>query len=457
MEVKLFEATGLDEVQEFILKNRDKLSLYEVNEMLKSVNISFSVEHANRLISTLLCELGFSYVQQSQRYVTMDATGYDYPEYFREYPFYEEGRRLITQTFDLYKRMSKLREDVKQKGRPKKENYEYGIPIEDARYILPLACKTNLVVSMSGSQLFDLLQLYKMKEYSKTISPLIEQLASYISPLFIDYLLNFVPGTTEQTELLYEYFKEKFNKIADKQKVVCFSSYKEPIVRIGIGAVTSTNANPPSVVYERWGEQLKEKAGQVASRVMGYGHFSISEQSRTTFGLMMSLITYHQYIRHRLPLNHRESLYDVLKDISREIVVPETVLNSPFKEEYISLVQQIREFRLSLLAYEELKEDALLFLLNCEQIKIISSTNARMDCEIMAERLCMNAQWEIRNLFLKKLQLLYPTAPEVYQYASPSCLRSGCREGKLSCKNPQNIKELLQFIRNESKTSVISF
>jgi thymidylate synthase ThyX len=388
----------------------------------------------------------------------MNADGYDYPALLDRYPVEEnsyyfliEGKRLIAQAFDLYKRMSKLKDGVKPKGRPKIEDYEYGIPIEDARYILPLACKTNLVVSMSGTQLFDLLQLYKSKEYQKTINPIIEQLKHYILPSLIDYLLTFVPDATEQTALLRQYFEEKLSKITNEQNVVCFNSYKDPIVRIGVGAVTSTNANPPSVIYEKWGEQLKEKASQVSNRVMGYGHFGISEQSRTTFGLMMSLITYHQYIRHRLPLNHRESLYDILKDNDREVVVPKTIACSTFRREYLELVQRMKQFRLCLLEHEKFQEDALLFLLNCEQIKVLSSTNARMDCEIMRERLCMNAQWEIRNLYLKKLQFLYPTAPEVYQYAGPSCLRGGgCKEGKLSCNNPKIIKELLQDIEDKN-------
>ena len=46
-------------------------------------------------------------------------------------------------TLALYQKMSQMKQG-EFKGRPKLENYEYGIPIEDARYILPLAVKTNV-------------------------------------------------------------------------------------------------------------------------------------------------------------------------------------------------------------------------------------------------------------------------------------------------------------------------
>jgi len=43
---------------------------------LKTINISFVAEGIDRIQSTLICELKNSYVQQSQRYVTMGKNSY---------------------------------------------------------------------------------------------------------------------------------------------------------------------------------------------------------------------------------------------------------------------------------------------------------------------------------------------------------------------------------------------
>lgn len=140
MKIKLFEATGLDEFQTFIQEYPKVLSIDEVKEMLKMVNLSFSVENANRLVSTLLCELGFSYVQQSQRYVRMNEHGYYYPDTLKKYPIYEEGRELINQAFELYQQMTKIKDGVAQKGRPKKKIMPMEFPLKMLVifYLLPV-------------------------------------------------------------------------------------------------------------------------------------------------------------------------------------------------------------------------------------------------------------------------------------------------------------------------------
>ena len=51
----------------------DKFFNYrEMNDLLMTENMSFVLSDINRLQSTLLCEAGLSYVQQSQRYVPVN-------------------------------------------------------------------------------------------------------------------------------------------------------------------------------------------------------------------------------------------------------------------------------------------------------------------------------------------------------------------------------------------------
>ena len=54
--------------------------------------------------------------------------------------------------------MAQLKNDT-IKARPKPADFLHGIPIEDARYILPLATKTNVSVAMSGDKLLDFFRL----------------------------------------------------------------------------------------------------------------------------------------------------------------------------------------------------------------------------------------------------------------------------------------------------------
>jgi len=388
----------------------------------------------------LFCEVGLSYVQQSQRYVKMTPTGYSFPVEISP-EFEEKSKELIEKAFDLYRRMTELRDDIEAKGRPKTEYYKHGIPIEDGRYILPLACNTNLVATFSGDQLIDIYRLIENPLYSELFKEFKAQLDALIPADILKHIKKCAKNLSNP-DIEEEFYKEYLKEISTSNNLILFDTFKNPIVNVGLGAITSTQSAPPSVTYETWGENVVEKSRGVAERVIGYGHYSITEQTRTAFGMMMSLTTYHQFIRHRLPKNYRENLSELILDKDREVVVPPTIANSPFLNEYLDLVKEFKDFRAEMYAKD--KDGALSLLLNCDQIKVVSNANARIDCDIMKERTCLNAQWEIRDLYIKKLKVLRNLSDVIYREALPSCMKGKCKEGKLSCGKPQVIREILE-------------
>lgn len=117
MRITNFESPGLHDLALWIEENKDKTINEDImKEILKTFNITFVAEGINRIQSTLLCELKDSYVQQSQRYVTMDESSY-------EIPLLNEtdnirAKELIEKAFKLYGKMSELKEE-EFKGRPK--------------------------------------------------------------------------------------------------------------------------------------------------------------------------------------------------------------------------------------------------------------------------------------------------------------------------------------------------
>ncbi|HAM15283.1 MAG TPA: thymidylate synthase (FAD), partial [Eggerthellaceae bacterium] len=58
---------------------------------------------------------------------------------------------------------------------------------------------------------------------------------------------------------------------------------------------------------------------------------------------------------------------------------------------------------------------------------------------------CNRAQWEIRALAWRMLELVRPTAPFIFADAGPGCVRGSCPEGKMTCGNP--------YPRAEGRTS----
>ena len=437
MKVTNFAATGLAEVNDYLANNNiDSLTKKELKNLLKTSNISFVAEEINRLQSTLLCELKDSYVQQSQRYVSFDKDAYTLAELEDE--DLKKAEDLIAKAFNLYQQMSQLKDKISP-GRPKVEDYRYGIPIEDARYIFPLAVKTNISVAMSADKLYDLFTLFNDDSYSDLFKEFKVQVSNYLPDYLLDILdnYNFANGNNN---LVADFYQTKLAEIGSENELVFFSALDNLDLKVGLGAATSTSALTPSQKLSKWGKKAEQRAKALAKRVLGYGHESIAEQARTTFGMICSMVTYHQQIRHRLPKNYREDLTNLITDQKREVVIPPRIKDSQFEEDFLAIVDEVKDFR-SYLAKKYDLTKALYFVLNCEQIKFITATNARIDLEMLAERICLNAQWEIRELATKKLEVLRELSDVLYEKALPPCVYDKCNEGKLSCGKQKEMRE----------------
>ena len=438
MRITNFESPGLHNLALWIEENKYKTIDEDImKEILKTFNITFIAEGINRIQSTLLCELKDSYVQQSQRYVTMDESSYEIPLLNETDNI--KAKELIEKAFRLYGKMSELKEG-EFKGRPKAGNYKHGIPIEDARYILPLAAKTNMSITMAGDKLYDLFALINDKKYSNLFDDFKREISNYLPDALLQQLPTYY-DSRKKAEIAGQFYNKYMEKIDEENNMVYIDGFENLDLKVGLGALTSTSAEVPSETLIKWGDNADEKAEGVVKRVLGYGHDSIAEQARTTFGMMCSMVTYHQQIRHRLSENHRENISNIITDTKRDVVVPPSIKKSEFYEEFLDLADEFKEFRLYI-SGEYGRGKALPFILNCDQIKLIISTNARIDSKMLADRICFNAQWEIRGLAVKKLKILRGMSDILYETALPPCVKGECREGKLSCGRQQEMRKM---------------
>lgn len=82
------------------------------------------------------------------------------------------------------------------------------------------------------------------------------------------------------------------------------------------------------------------------------------------------------------------------------------------------------------------KEDARFVLPNAAATRMVVTMNARELNHFFALRCCNRAQWEIRDMAHRMLELARPTAPFIFADAGAPCVSGACPEGKMSCKNP---------------------
>lgn len=181
-----------------------------------------------------------------------------------------------------------------------------------------------------------------------------------------------------------------------------------------------------------------EKIHKVLTTIMASGHFSTLEHASYTFAVEgVSRALTHQLVRHRLASYNQQSQRYVKFKEEPPIVRPASVDTNPEAaqafDEAIEACWQ---------AYDKLvqagvpAEDARYVLPNACETKIVVTMNIRELMHFFSNRCCNRAQWEIRELAWKMLELVRPTAPFIFRTAGPGCMRGACPEGKMCCGNP---------------------
>ena len=145
------------------------------------------------------------------------------------------------------------------------------------------------------------------------------------------------------------------------------------------------------------------------------GHESIIEHASATFEISgISRACSHQLVRHRLASYSQESQRYV--DMAEpDWVLPLDVLES---EEamavWIDFADKVKGAYRALRELGVRKEDARFVLPNAAATQIIVTMNFRELLHFFRIRISGPAQWEIREVGVRMLELIYPHAPSVF-------------------------------------------
>jgi thymidylate synthase (FAD) len=171
-------------------------------------------------------------------------------------------------------------------------------------------------------------------------------------------------------------------------------------------------------------------------------HYSPIEHASYSFILngisrAMSL----QLVRHRIAsYSQRSQRY--VNESNFGFIVPPSIESAGLEERYIEMMDTIASYYQELsdglskfgLKGEEVNQDARYVLPNACSTTIGLTMNARELLHVFGERLCNRAQWEFRSVAEGMLDLVYPTAPNIFQYAGPECYTKGhCSQARKSC------------------------
>ncbi len=175
-------------------------------------------------------------------------------------------------------------------------------------------------------------------------------------------------------------------------------------------------------------EELLEHAGRICYRSeargepgkfirarVREGHESIIEHASASFEISgISRACSHQLVRHRLASYSQESQRYVDMSDPAWALPPDMLVSDEamaiwerFADEVADAYRALRELGMR-------KEDARFVLPNAAATRIIVSMNFRELLHFFRIRISRAAQWEIRDVGVRMLELVYPHAPSVF-------------------------------------------
>lgn len=210
-----------------------------------------------------------------------------------------------------------------------------------------------------------------------------------------------------------------------------------------------------------------EKTEQFLQMLVDMGHESPIEHVSFTFAVEgVSRVLTHQLVRHRIASYSQQSQRYVKLEQFEYIIPPsieesdeakklfieamendqktynritETLFESNFKQ-FINEGKTEKEAKR--LAEKKSIEDARYVFPNACETKIVFTMNARTLMNFFHHRCCNRAQWEIRHMADEMLNLVKETAPTLFKYAGPNCIKGPCPEGNMSCGQVSQIREI---------------
>ena len=182
----------------------------------------------------------------------------------------------------------------------------------------------------------------------------------------------------------------------------------------------------------------EERIRKVLKTILTSGHLSTLEHASYTFAIDgVSRALTHQLVRHRLASFNQQSQRYVKFADGLDVVKPASIAdNEEASRLFDEMVEKTVEAYQAFLEAGVPAEDARYILPNAAESKIVVTMNIRELLHFFSLRCCNRAQWEIRELAWKMLELARPTAPYIFADAGPGCVRGACPEGKMTCGDP---------------------
>lgn len=351
-----------------------------------------------------------SFTIKSGRYVNFSKAGFNLPDGFTE----EQKKAIKKHYGHMFKTYDKF--------------VAAGIPVEDARFVLPYGLKTNIYMTLNARELIHVIctMIYGRGKHYEEIYKLGLQLKAQFDERY--------PGLIETNEKYYTSdLSSALSVKAEPCKKIEYVKHTVDLISYTPNASQSIDEFAKFCGYDKFDIELALKDDKMA-KLLEHFNYTFKVQN-------FSLIVLKHYSRHRMQ-SLATSPIAVMANSSK-FVIPETIENVPeLKADFEKAIKENRRLYNKLVG-EGINPYLSIYLTpHGTAIDFVSTMNARELLHLCNLRNCNRAQWEIRNLSVSMLKLIKNTDSKMFEKFGPSCYTFGiCPEGRLSCGKLVEMKE----------------
>lgn len=200
------------------------------------------------------------------------------------------------------------------------------------------------------------------------------------------------------------------------------------------------------------GEIEKEKQADFVSKILESGHTSPIEHVSFTFAVEgISRACSHQIVRHRIASYSQQSQRYVTEN-DLDYILPPSIAKIPeAREKFEKFMQsvddtynELREILIANKMESKANEDARFVLPQAAETKIVITMNCRSLMHFFNLRCCTRAQWEVRAMANKMLEICKEKFPAVFSVAGARCEQLGyCPESsRFACGRFPTLSEI---------------
>ena len=378
---------------------------------------NFDLIGISRLVTELVEIIRFaSFTEKSQRYVAF-SDDFVIPEELEKptlKPLREEYIHIMQALFNEYKESLKAIQEYYKKVQPQLKKSEIeGKAKEDARYILPLATKTQLGMTINARSLENLLRRL-------ITSPLAE--AHELYNLLLKSVKELCPSLIRYIEK--EDFKGTFDVAKIKTDIIENSFDKSP-VKILEFSVDADDKILAALLFEQCSSSFsscletitkldetkkKELWAEIFEHIQPWSKMPRAfELVDCSFELAMSECCWSQFKRHRVATLLKQKAYSL-----NSYIFPPIIYTLKREDKWLNLLKETNLLKQKL---TEVSPELVHYArLNAEQVRVLVKMNLREIYHFIRLRADINAQWEIRNLACSFAEYIHPLAPFATSY-----------------------------------------